>query len=66
MLFSSCRRADCVISWSMAKEIDQNPARNAIVDLGSHELLTIRMTTDPFPVLPTSRVTLNFIPMDSR
>lgn len=55
-----------LIVWSMAKEIARNPARDATAELGSYGLVTIRLTTDPFPPLPTGTVGLNFMPMDSR
>jgi hypothetical protein len=55
-----------VIMSSMAKEIAGNPARDATADLGPNGLVTIRLTTNPFPPLPTGTVVLNFMPMDSR
>jgi hypothetical protein len=55
-----------LIVWSMAKEVAGNPARDATADLGTNGLVTIRLTTDPFPALPTGVVVLNFMPMDSR
>lgn len=55
-----------LIVWSMAKEIDRNPARDTTADLGSYGLTTIRLTTNPFPPLPTGNIVLNFMPMDSR
>jgi len=54
------------IAWATLNEITRNPARDATADLGPYGLVTIRLTTDPNPALPTGTVTLSFMPMDSR
>jgi hypothetical protein len=55
-----------LIVWSTTKEIAQNPARDATADLGSFGLVTISLTTNPFPALPTGTVVLNFVASDPR
>jgi len=54
------------IIWTTLNEIARNPARDATADLGPYGLVTLRLTTDPNPALPTGTVTLSFRPMDSR
>jgi hypothetical protein len=54
------------IAWATLKEIARNPARDATADLGPYGLITLRLTTDPNPALPTGTATLSFMPMDSR
>lgn len=54
------------ITSALLNEIARNPARDATADLGPYGLVTLRLTTDPNPALPTGTVTLSFMPMDSR
>ncbi len=54
------------IAQGTLNEIARNPARDATADLGPYGLVTLRLTTDPNPALPTGTVTLSFMPMDSR
>ena len=54
------------IAWATLNEITRNPARDATADLGPDGLVTLRLTTDPNPPLPTGTVQLSFMPMDAR
>ena len=55
-----------LLIWSTRGELSRNPSRDAVADLGSNGLITIRFSTNPYPPLPTGTVTLNFMPMNSR
>jgi len=55
-----------LLTWSMKSEIERNPAREAVADLGPYGLVTVRLETTPYPALPTGTVLLSFILTDSR
>ncbi len=52
--------------WAMRSTLANTPSRDATADFGPYGLVTIRLTTDPYPPLPTGTVRLSFMPMDSR
>ena len=52
--------------WAMRSTLANTPSRDATADLGQNGLVTIRLTTDPNPPLPTGTVRLSFMAMDSR
>ncbi|MEP7359533.1 MAG: hypothetical protein ABI847_19935 [Anaerolineales bacterium] len=54
------------LGWATLREIARNPARNATVELGAAGLVTIQLTTNPSPPLPTGAVQLSFMPMNPR
>lgn len=55
-----------LLIWSTVGEIARNPSREAVADLGSYGLVTVRLQTNPYPVKPTGTVALSFMLMDSR
>ena len=55
-----------LLTWSTMGEIARNPSREAIADLGSYGLVTVRLQTNPYPARPTGTVELSFMLMDSR
>jgi len=55
-----------LLIWSTMGEIARNPSREAIADLGTNGLITIRLQTDPYPARPTGTVGLTFTLIDSR
>lgn len=54
------------IAWATLGEINRNPAREATTDFGPYGLITVRLTTDPNPPLPSGTVRVSVMPMDSR
>mgnify|MGYP001604196011 CR=1 FL=1 len=55
-----------LLVWAMWPTLANVPSRDAVADLGSYGLVTIRFSTDPNPPLPTGTVRLSFMPLDSR
>lgn len=54
------------LMWVTLDTVNNAPARDATASLGEYGLVTIRLTTEPFPPLPTGTVALHFMPMDAR
>lgn len=54
------------IVWATLGEISRNPARDVTTDFGPYGLITVRLTTDPNPPLPSGTVRVSVVPMDSR
>lgn len=55
-----------LLAWATLNELGRSSNREATVNLGGTDLVTIRFTTDPYPPLPTGAVRLTFMPMDAR
>ena len=55
-----------ILAWLTIGEIARNPTRAVTTELGSYGLVTLRLTTDPSPAMPTGTVRLSFMPMDAR
>lgn len=55
-----------LLVWATLNEIGRSSNREATVNLGSADLVTIRFLTDPYPPLPTGTVELSFMPIDAR
>ena len=55
-----------LLIWSTTGELERNPSREAMADLGSHGLVTVQLQTNPYPARPTGTVGLSFMLMNSR
>ena len=55
-----------LLIWSTMGEVARNTSREAMADLGSYGLVTVRLQTDPYPAKPTGTVALSFMLLDSR
>lgn len=54
------------IAWATLGEIKRNPARDVTTDFGPYGSITIRLTTEPNPPLPSGTVRVSVMPLDSR
>ena len=54
------------IAWATLGEFNRNPARSATADLGQYGLVTVQLSTNPYPPKPTGTVQLSLMPMDQR
>lgn len=55
-----------LLIWSTIGELERNPSREAMADLGPHGLVTVQLQTNPYPARPTGTVGLSFMLMNSR
>jgi hypothetical protein len=55
-----------LLVWSFLRTLQENDTRQASVELPGQGFVTINLTTDPYPPLPSGTVQLNLMGMNSR
>lgn len=55
-----------LLVWSSLRTLQENDTRQASVELPGQGFVTISLTTDPYPPLPSGTVQLNVMGMNSR
>ncbi len=55
-----------LLVWSSLRTLRETPARETSVEFPSMGWVTVRLTTEPFPPLPSGTVALNLMGMNSR
>lgn len=55
-----------LLIWSFMRTLQENDTRQASVELPGQGFVTVSLTTDPYPPLPSGTVQLNLMGMNSR
>ncbi|GAB4577440.1 MAG: hypothetical protein Fur0022_01710 [Anaerolineales bacterium] len=55
-----------LLVWSFQRTLQENDTRQASVELPGRGLVTLSLSTDPYPPLPSGTVQLNVMGMNSR
>lgn len=55
-----------LLVWSTVRLLRETPARELAVDMPGRGTITLRLTTDPFPPLPSGTVKVNLMASNSR
>ena len=55
-----------LLIWSFVRTLQENDTRQASVELPGQGFVTISLTTDPYPPLPSGTVQLNVMGMNNR